>query len=154
MSDLREKIKSFIRLFFDKTFLKFVIVGVINTLFGSAVMFGCYNLLHSSYGLSVAANYVFGSILSYFLNKRFTFKNTEKGAGTLIRFAVNVGLCCLIAYGAARPLVRLILSGASATLRDNLAMLVGMGLFVVLNYIGQRFFAFAEKKTGKEDKDA
>lgn len=154
MSDLREKIKSFIRIFFDKTFLKFVIVGVINTLFGSAVMFGFYNLLHLSYGLSVAANYVFGSILSYFLNKRFTFKNTEKGAGTVIRFAVNVGLCCLIAYGAARPLVRLILSGASATLRDNIAMLVGMGLFVVLNYIGQRFFAFAEKKAGKEGKDA
>ncbi len=147
-----EKIKSFIKLFFDKTFLKFVLVGVVNTLFGTAVMFGFYNLLHLSYWISSAANYFFGSILSYFLNKHFTFKNTEKGAGTVVRFVINISLCYLIAYGAARPLVRLVLSGASVTARDNIAMLVGMGLFVVLNYIGQRFFAFAEKRTeGKEN---
>ena len=28
----------------------------------------------------------------------------------------------------------------------TLAMLAGMGLFVVFNYFGQRFFAFREKK--------
>ena len=144
---MKEKLKSFVMLFFDKTFLKFVIVGVINTLFGTAIMFGFYNLLHLDYWISSAANYFFGSILSYFLNKHFTFKNTEKGAGTVIRFVLEISVCYLIAYGAARPLVRLILSGASKKLRDNIAMLVGMGLFVILNYIGQRFFAFAEERT-------
>ncbi len=146
MSDLKEKLKSFILLFFDKTFLKFILVGIVNTLFGTAIMFGSYNLLHLSYWISTAANYFFASILSYFLNKRFTFKNTEKGKGTVIRFALEISVCYLIAYGAAKPLVRLILSGASETVRDNIAMLVGMGLFVILNYMGQRFFAFAEKK--------
>ncbi len=148
MSDLKEKLKDLITKFFDKTFLKFILVGIVNTLFGTAVMFGFYNLLHLSYWLSSAANYFFGSILSYFLNKRFTFKNTEKGAGTVIRFVLEIGVCYLVAYGAAKPLVRLILSGASKTVRENVAMLVGMGLFVILNYIGQRFFAFAEKKSG------
>ncbi len=137
--------------FFDKTFLKFLIVGAVNTLFGTAVMFGFYNLLHLSYWISSAANYFFGSILSYFLNKKFTFKNAEKGAGTVVRFIVNISLCYLVAYGAAKPLVRLILSGAGDTVRDNVAMLVGMGLFVILNYIGQRFFAFAEKRGGNGD---
>ena len=147
---MKDKLLAFIVKFFDKTFLKFIIVGVINTLFGTAIMFGFYNLLHLSYWISSAANYFFGSILSYFLNKRFTFKNTEKGAGTVIRFVVNISLCYLIAYGAAKPLVRFVLSGASEKIRDNIAMLVGMGLFVMLNYIGQRFFAFAEKKTGEK----
>lgn len=147
---MKEKLRAFIAKFFDKTFLKFILVGVVNTLFGTAVMFGFYNLLHLSYWISSAANYFFGSILSYFLNKHFTFKNTEKGAGTVVRFIVNITLCYLIAYGAAKPLVRLILSGASETVRDNIAMLVGMGLFVMLNYIGQRFFAFAEKKGGAD----
>ena len=137
--------KNFIAKFFDKTFLKFVIVGVLNTLFGSAVMFGCYNLLHLSYWVSTAANYVFGSILSYFLNKHFTFQNKEKGAGTLLRFTVNIICCYAIAYGAARPLARYVLSGAGRSLQDNGAMLAGMVFFVLLNYIGQRFFAFAEK---------
>ena len=49
MSDLKEKLKSFILLFFDKTFLRFILVGVVNTLFGTAIMFGFYNLLHLSY---------------------------------------------------------------------------------------------------------
>ncbi len=150
MSDLKEKLKSFLLLFFDKTFLKFILVGVVNTLFGTAIMFGFYNLLHLSYWISSAANYFFASILSYFLNKHFTFKNTEKGKGTLIRFALEISVCYLIAYGAAKPLARLVLSGASKTVRENVAMLVGMGLFVILNYIGQRFFAFADKRA--EDK--
>ena len=146
---MKEKLKSFVMLFFDKTFLKFVLVGVVNTLFGTAIMFGFYNFLHLSYWVSSAANYFFGSILSYFLNKHFTFQNKEKGAGTLVRFVLEISVCYLIAYGAARPLARLILSGASQKVRDNVAMLVGMGLFVILNYIGQRFFAFKERKSGK-----
>lgn len=147
---MREKLKSLVMLFFDRTFLKFIIVGAVNTLFGTAVMFAFYDLLHLSYWVSTAANYFFGSILSYFLNKRFTFKNEEKGPGTVIRFTVNILVCYLIAYGAARPLVRLMLSGASVKLRDNVAMLVGMVLFVALNYVGQRFFAFAGKREKKE----
>ncbi len=150
MTDVREKLKALAASFFDKTFLKFILVGVVNTLFGTAIMFGFYNLLHLNYWISSAANYFFGSILSYFLNKRFTFRNTEKGAGTLVRFVLEITVCYLIAYGAARPLVRLILSGASQKVRDNVAMLAGMGIFVVLNYIGQRFFAFAQRnKSGK-----
>ena len=50
---------------FDRTLLKFVIVGITNTLLGSAVMFAMYNLLHCSYWVSSAANYIVGSILSF-----------------------------------------------------------------------------------------
>ena len=45
-----EKLKKF----FDKTFLKFVLVGVVNTLFGTAIMFVFYNVFHLSYWLSSA----------------------------------------------------------------------------------------------------
>ena len=40
-----------------------------------------------------------------------------------------------------------VLSNLNEQLTTNIAMLVGAGLFVVLNYFGQRFFAF---KTGDE----
>jgi hypothetical protein len=48
----------------------------------------------------------------------------------------------LIAYGIAKPLVRMILQNQSKNIQENGAMLVGMCLFVVLNYLGQRYFAF------------
>jgi len=130
----------------DRTFWKFLLVGLVNTLFGTAVMFLCYNLLHWGYWVSSAMNYILGSILSFFLNKHFTFRNREKGPGVVVRFVVNIGLCYLIAYGVARPLVRMALEGFPGTIQDNGAMLVGMCLFVGLNYLGQRFFAFREKR--------
>lgn len=129
----------------DRTFWKFILVGIINTLFGTAVMFLCYNLLHMGYWVSSAANYVLGSILSYFLNKHFTFQNREKGPRVVVRFVINILVCYLLAYGIAKPLVAWALSGMSKSIQENGAMLVGMCLFVGFNYLGQRFFAFREK---------
>ncbi len=126
----------------DKTFLKFIIVGVANTVVGTAVMFVMYNVFGCSYWLSSASNYVFGSVLSYFLNKYFTFRSTDTSLMGIVRFVGNITICYAVAYGGAKPLVRWLLSGASVVVQDNVSMLVGMGLFVVLNYIGQRFFVF------------
>ena len=126
----------------NKTFVRFVIVGIINTIFGTAIMFVFYNVFHLSYWLSSAANYFFGSILSYFLNKYYTFNYKEKDWKSVIRFTINIVVCYLLAYGMAKPFIKWILSSTSKSLQENVAMLVGMCLFVALNYFGQRFYAF------------
>lgn len=132
---------------FDKSFLRFLVVGLINTLVGSSIMFGLYNLAGWPYFPSTLTNMVLASILSYFLNRHFTFQSAQRGWRPAVRFAVNIAVCYAVAYGLARPLVRLIFSGVGERLRDNLAMVAGMGLFTVLNYFGQRFFAFRKGKT-------
>ena len=139
-----------LRALLDGSALRFVLVGVVNTLVGSAVMFGLYNLAHCSYWLSSAANYVVGSVLSYFLNKYFTFRNTERSWAQVGRFAVNIVVCYAVAYGLAKPAVNGLLSGAAEAVRDNVAMLTGMVLFTALNYVGQRFFAFRSKQDGNQ----
>ena len=126
----------------QNTVLRFILVGVINTLVGTAIMFGLYNLAHCSYWVSSASNY----ILSFFLNKFFTFQNKEKSIGQVVRFAVNIAVCYLLAYGIAKPLCLYLLSGAAASVSDNISMLVGMCLFTAFNYCGQRFFAFKNKE--------
>ncbi len=78
---MKEKITKIL----DITFWKFVLVGIINTLVGTTVMFVAYNFLHFSYWVSSASNYVVGSIVSYFLNKYFTFQNNEKISRTVIQ---------------------------------------------------------------------
>ncbi len=130
--------------FFDAKLIKFVIVGVINTVVGMAIMFGLYNLARCSYWMSSAANYILTSILSYFLNKTFTFGNKDGVGSTALRFALNIAVCYLLAYGIAKPTVGWLLSGTSVSLRDNCSMFTGMILFTGFNYIGQRFFAFRE----------
>lgn len=109
-------------------------------------MFLLYNLANCSYWFSSAANYVAGGIVSYFLNKYFTFQNRERSWKQVIRFALTVCLCYGIAYGVAKPLTFRILEHQSVKLQENAAMLVGMGLYTALNYFGQRFFAFRREK--------
>ena len=130
----------------DYKLLKFILVGIVNTVSGMIIMFGLYNLIGCSYWVSSAANYVIVSILSYFLNRRFTFGFKGGFAGSGLRFAVNIALCYLIAYGAARPFVRWLLWCSSACIQDNDAMITGMVIFTGLNYLGQRFFVFKSSR--------
>ena len=136
--------KNILQKFFDITFWKFILVGLVNTCVGTGVMFAAYNLLHCGYWVSSAANYIIGSIVSYFLNKYFTFNNKRKSSKQILMFIANITVCYLLAYGIAKPFVKWILRGGNVSIQDNISMLVGMGLFVVLNYFGQRMVVFKE----------
>ncbi|MBR0101267.1 MAG: GtrA family protein, partial [Treponema sp.] len=118
---------------------KFLLVGVVNTIVGNAAMFLFYNLLHFSYWISTATGYVLGGTVSYFLNKFFTFKNKDKSVRQLIFFIISLIVCYMVAFSIANIMGTLLLKNYSQTLRDNVAMLLGMGLYTALNYIAQRF---------------
>ena len=137
--------KEKLRMLFDEKLWKFLLVGVLNTLVGNGLMFLLYNLAGFSYWPATGLSYALASVMSYFLNRYFTFKYTQGGWQVVLRFALNIAVCYGLAYGIAKPLIRLILSGAAEKVRDNVAMLAGMCLFVGFNYLGQRFFAFREK---------
>lgn len=132
------------RIGIDGTFLRFLLTGAANTLLGSGLMFGLYNLAGWSYWPSTATSYLVGGAVSFFLNKYYTFQKKgclRRQAG---RYAVTVVACYLLAYGAAKSLALRLLSGASSSFQENAAMLTGMCLFTVLNYLGQRFFVFRD----------
>ena len=132
---------------FDRTLLKFLLVGCANTLFSTCIMYSLYNLAHFGYWGSSAIAFVLASILSFFLNRSFTFQSKESIGKTALRFAINIAVCYLLAYSAAQPLAQWALG---AILPDQwveqIAMFVGMCLFTGLNYIGQRFFTFRAKQ--------
>ncbi len=146
----KQTMKQLVQKLFDKTFWKFILVGVVNTIVGTGIMFIFYNVFHFSYWVSSASNYIFGSIVSYILNRLFTFQSKTNTKKTLPLFVVNITICYALAYGLAKPAMRYVLSGATQNVQENVAMLVGMCLFVGLNYIGQRFFVF---KSSSEDEN-
>ena len=150
----------------DKTFWRFVLVGVVNTLIGLGVNFLVLWLLgmtdkvsdNTAYWIASAANYTVGSIVSFFLNKYFTFKSNARSASEVLRFIINIIVCWIIAYGIAKPFVGWLFTKTWVFPWQNVEMpkvvgyvatLVGAGLFVILNYFGQRFFAF--KKVDKDE---
>jgi putative flippase GtrA len=141
--------------FFDRKLLRFILVGVLNTAFSAAVMFLLYNLWHLGYWGSSAVSYILGSILSFVLNKHYTFENRDAVWKTGLKFALNVAVCYLLAYSTAKPAVFWALgrSGLAQNTVEQLSMLAGMVLFTLLNYVGQRFFAFHESvKEGEPSK--
>ena len=132
---------------FDVSMLKFLLVGVGNTLLSMVLMFALEGL---GYWPSTAIAYVAGAVMSFFLNKRFTFHSDEVLWKAAVKFAVNVAVCYVVGYGLAR-----LVMGALAPLNplpaiwwERLSKLVGMGLYTVFNYFGQRFFAFRRRGGG------
>ncbi len=147
--------------------LHFGIIGVFNTLLGYALIMVFYNIWRWNYWVASGTSYVIGSIFSYFANKKLTFQVEGNSWRPAVRFAVNIAVCYFLAYGIAKPLVRSIMQGylpgtaqkigdiigmEPHMVEENLAILFGMGLFIVFNFIGQKFFVFTgggKKKDGE-----
>ena len=129
---------------FDQTLAKFLLVGAGNTLLSMVLMFLLEDL---GYWLSTAIAYLAGALLSFFLNRYFTFKSREGFWRSAVKFALNVALCYLIAYSLAQPIAgwALDMTPLSSVWVERITKLFGMAIYTVINYIGQKFFAFAKK---------
>lgn len=126
----------------DNELIKFLLVGVINTIVGTGSMFLFYNVFHFSYWISSASNYVLGGTCSYFLNKYFTFKDNKKSFIQILVFIVNLVVCYYIAYFFSKVLIYRIISSYSEAVKDNVAMLTGEVLYTIINFLGQKLLVF------------
>ena len=130
------------------SFFRFLLVGVGNTLLSMAVEFGLYNLGGVPPVLSSAVGYVTGAVMSFFLNRKFTFHSEEELGRSAVKFAINVAVLWTLTHPLLQPwLAERLQSVFVERWANNVALVVCMGLYTVLNYFGQRFFAF--KKGGK-----
>jgi putative flippase GtrA len=114
-------------------------------------MFILYNIAGVGYWFSSAANYVIGSVLSFFLNKYFTFNARQWSVFIVIAFIANIVICYVIAYGIAKPAMNYLLKNSQLKIRENAALFTGMCLFTGINYLGQRFVVFRQKKERKNE---
>jgi len=105
-------------------------------------MFLLYNAAHFSYWLVSACAYSFSAVLSFFLNKYFTFDVKQWSAFMVTAFIVNIAACYLIAYGIAKPLINTLLQNSQQVVRENIALFAGMCLFTGLNYFWQQLVVF------------
>lgn len=126
---------------FDKSFVLFLLVGGINTLVSAVIMF---LLEKTGYWISTVIAYAVGAAISFFLNKKITFKSEENTGKAAAKFIINVAVCYVIAYSIAQPFATFVLSTTelSPLWIERIAKLFGMGLYTLINYFGQKFFAF------------
>ncbi|MBA2943404.1 GtrA family protein [Paenibacillus sp. CGMCC 1.16610] len=127
------------------SFLRFLLVGVFNTLVGLSASFVFFNVLHLNYWLSTFAGNTLGAIVSYTLNRTFTFRSKASVGSSWWKFAIVILSCYGLSYSCS-----LLLAEAAGVLWPELradwlhngAILVGNGLYTIGNYLGHKYFTF------------
>jgi putative flippase GtrA len=67
--------------------LRFLVVGAANTTLGYIVIFGCMYIADFSPELSNALGYMLGFVSSYYLNRNYTFRSSQRRVSEFSRFA-------------------------------------------------------------------
>ena len=117
-------------------FSRFLSVGVANTALGYAVIFGCMYLAGLSPELSNAAGYAVGLLVSYFLNRHFTFRSAQRRSTEFVRF----GIVFLVAYTA--NLVVLIVLVRTLEVHAGLSQLIAGIIYVGTAYLLNKHYVF------------
>lgn len=128
---------------FDASVWKFLLVGVGNTLLSLVLMFlakGWVLAVHRHRLRSRGGDELFSQPLLHLPKPRGFLAVCAE----IRRQCGGVLPDCLLHRPARRP-VGAGLDGAGPGLGERLAKVGGMGLYTVLNYFGQRFFAFRNK---------
>ncbi|EKN65737.1 hypothetical protein BABA_19131 [Neobacillus bataviensis LMG 21833] len=135
------------------SFVRFILVGIVNTIVGLSFMYLFLHALGLSYWMSTFLGNSVGACVSYFLNRNFTFKSQNSVSTSAIRFVIVILCCYFFSYLVAETLVVWLFHANelfNESVITDFSVLVGTGMYTVLNYFGQRFFVFPEYKKYKK----
>lgn len=133
---IMEKAKNKLELMDIRKFIKFSLVGVVNTV----VFYGIYYFLLQAgiwYVVSLTIGNIVAIINSYVLNKFFTFKAKKKSISESVRFFIVAGVQYLLNLLIVHVCVSFI--GISAELSGLIAICIS----VFASYFGHKFWTFS-----------
>lgn len=118
--------------------LRFGFVGVLNTLSALAVIYALMALGVGPY-LANLGGYAVGLVISFTLNRRWTFRSTNlSGPGLVARFLIAVAVSYLV------NLLTVYLC-LHVGVPPHLAQLLGMPAYTLCFYVSSKLFVFREK---------
>lgn len=132
------------------SFIRFILVGIVNTIVGLSFMYLFLHVAGFSYWLSTFLGNSIGACVSFLLNRNFTFKSQNSVVGSAFRFVIVILCCYFISYDIGKKFTEWALNMlpfSFGNLTTDLAVLVGTGLYTVLNYFGQKLFVFPKKNS-------
>lgn len=141
-------LKKLFSFFWDKSLMTFAIIGGINTIISMSGSFALNNYLQWSLFASTAVMFAATSVISFYFNRKFSFKSNAPLGRSIARFSTVITICFLLSYS----LTNLVLPRIRESLFPNMSdmlysffAIIGIQvIFTLLNYIGQRLWAFKE----------
>ncbi|ALC89517.1 hypothetical protein AM500_06760 [Bacillus sp. FJAT-18017] len=125
------------------SFIRFAMVGVANTVAGLLIMLSLLNLFNASYWISTFIGNTAGAVLSFYLNRTFTFRSKVRFTKGAPRFVLVILVCYIFSYWISGKVVALgIASFLPAGLHNDAAVLIGSVIYTISNYFGQKLFVF------------
>ncbi|QOR66130.1 GtrA family protein [Cytobacillus suaedae] len=125
-------------------FFRFLLVGVVNTLIGLSTIFIMMHLLGINYWGATFIGNTLGAIVSYFLNRSFTFQSKVTISSSSIQFAIVIVSCYMFSYFTGDFIARYVHQVIGLITLDNrdLAVLIGTAIYTITNYFGQKLVVF------------
>lgn len=123
--------------------VRFLFVGILNTLVGLSITFLFLNIFNQGYWISTFIGNCTGAVCSFLLNRTFTFKSDVPVFHGGIRFVFVILICYLFAYSFSSYIVETLSTAGTPT--NEIAVLLGTVLYTILNYLGQKHIVFYRK---------
>lgn len=120
--------------------VRFAAVGVVNTLVGLAAIYACLAWMGMSDAAANFAGYCIGWLVSFVLNRRFTFRHRGSVGTSLLRFI----LVSAVAYAA--NLCVVLFAHRSLEINVYVAQLFGVVTYTLIAFLGSYYYAFARKR--------
>lgn len=121
--------------------VKFGLVGILNTFVSLSTILMLMNYFHISYILANFCGFILAVINSFIWNKLWTFYGKGRIKTELTLFIIIFIICYLAQLGL------LIFLKEVITLSVNISQILAMIFYMVLNFIGQKYFAFNKQFT-------
>jgi putative flippase GtrA len=118
------------------SFVRFCIVGLINTLIGLAVIYAAMRFGNVQYVIANTLGYAVGAAISFVLNRSWTFR--FKGA--ILHSALQWALVLAVAFVA--NIFAVIVAHEYFGVDQYLSQVFGVLVYTGLSFLGGRFYAF------------
>ncbi|SFE86169.1 Putative flippase GtrA (transmembrane translocase of bactoprenol-linked glucose) [Paenibacillus algorifonticola] len=124
--------------------MKFVVVGLMNTLIGYLLFFVCLQFFHLDYTLSLVISHILGVFNSFIWNKRWTFNIRHSSKAMLIKFLFTYLVTFIINY------LLLLLFVEMLLVNPVFSQLIAMVFTTGISFFGQKYWSFKEKVSESE----
>lgn len=120
--------------------VRFLVVGILNTIVGYIIYFLCLRFFHLNYIISLLFAHILGVVHSYFWNSKWTFKS---GSYTYKNLAKFVGV-----YVSSFTINLLVLYIMVDFLRINplFSQVVALFITTLISFVGHKYWSFKTSK--------
>lgn len=122
------------------TLIRYLLVGVVNTLVGLGIIYLAMYFLHMGIAASNAFGYAVGIVVSFILNKSWTFNSDDHAVYSFLRYLLVLAVAYVV------NLETVLFANYNFNLNPYLSQALGIFPYTAIGFLGSRYFAFRKRR--------